>query len=257
VRAVGVHEDVIVVTSRLWQTTATALRASGEAVLIDSPYFPDELELLPTIMRQAGFELNGLLATHGDWDHLLGRLAFPELALGVGQPTGERLRAEPGAAQRALREADAENYVVRPRPLALGAWQSLPVPGYVELGDKEIELHIADGHTADGTAYFARWAGVLVVGDYLSDVEIPMISDGGGVAEYRGTLARLAPLVGAAAVVVPGHGSPHPRDTALRILDEDVDYLDALERGDERPKLPKGRDSTRQRAIHSANLNRM
>src|SRR4051794_30551191 len=226
-------------------------------MLIDSPYFPDELELLPTLLRQAEFEPNGLLCTHADWDHLLGRLAFPGLALGAGQPTAERLRAEPGAAQRELRTADQEHYVVRPAPLALGAWQSLPVPGYVELGDKEIELHIADGHTADGTAYFARWAGVLVVGDFLSDVEIPMISEGGSIADYRGTLARLASLVVAASVVVPGHGSPHPRDTALRILDEDVDYLDALERGDERPKLPKGRDTSRQRAIHAENLARV
>jgi glyoxylase-like metal-dependent hydrolase (beta-lactamase superfamily II) len=257
VRAVGVHTDVIVVTSRLWQTTATALRAGNEALLIDSPYFPDELELLPTLMRQAGFEPNGLLATHGDWDHLLGRLAFPELALGVGQPTGERLRAEPGAAQRGLRDADGQHYTVRPRPLSLGAWQSLPVPGYVGVGEHELELHIADGHTVDGTAFFARWAGVLVIGDYLSDFEIPMISDGGSVADYRATLARMAPLVEAAAVVVPGHGSPHPRDTALRILDEDVDYLDALERGDERVKLPKGRDSARQREIHRDNLGRL
>jgi glyoxylase-like metal-dependent hydrolase (beta-lactamase superfamily II) len=254
VRAVGVHSDVIVVTSRLWQTTATALRAGNETLLVDSPYFPDELELLPTLLRQAGFEPNGLLATHGDWDHLLGRLSYPQLALGVGQPTGERLRAEPGAAQRELRTADAEHYVSRAAPLALGAWQSLPVPGFVEVGDKELEMHIADGHTGDGTAFFARWAGVLVVGDYLSDVEIPMISPGGSLAEYRATLARLAPLVEAAGVVVPGHGSPHPRDTALRILDEDVEYLDALERGDTRPKLPKGRDTVRQREIHADNL---
>jgi hypothetical protein len=54
--------------------------------------------------------------------------------------------------------------------------------------------------------------------------------------------------------VVPGHGSPHDRDKALRILDEDVDYLDALERGEERPKLPPGRDTKRQRAIHAENL---
>jgi glyoxylase-like metal-dependent hydrolase (beta-lactamase superfamily II) len=254
VRAVGVHADVIVVTSRLWQTTATALRAGDESMLIDSPYFPDELELLPTLLRQAGFEPNGLLATHADWDHLLGRFAFPGLALGVGQPTGGRLRAEPGAAQRELRDADAQNYVVRPSPLALGSWQSLPVPGFVEIGDKEVEMHIADGHTGDGTAFFARWAGVLVVGDFLSDVEIPMISAGGSVGEYRATLARLAPLVEAAGVVVPGHGSPHPRDTALRILDEDVAYLDTLERGDERPPLPKGRDTSRQRQIHADNV---
>jgi glyoxylase-like metal-dependent hydrolase (beta-lactamase superfamily II) len=257
VRAVGVHPDAIVVTSRIWQTTATAIRAGNESMLIDSPYFPDELELLPTLLRQAAFEPNGLLCTHADWDHLLGRLAFPGLALGAGQPTAERLRAEPGAAQRELRTADQEHYVVRPGPLSLGAWQSLPVPGFVEIGDQEIEMHIADGHTADGTAYFARWAGVLVCGDYLSDFEIPMIAPGGSLDAYRGTLARLAPLVEEANVVVPGHGSPHPRDTALRILDEDVAYLDALGQGDPSAKLPKGRDTPRQREVHRDNLSRI
>src|SRR5918997_3973085 len=97
-RAVSVHPDAIVVTSLMWQTTATAIRAGEESMLIDSPYFPDELELLPTLQRQADFEPNGLLCTHADWDHLLGRLAFPNLALGAGQPTAERLHAEPGAA---------------------------------------------------------------------------------------------------------------------------------------------------------------
>jgi glyoxylase-like metal-dependent hydrolase (beta-lactamase superfamily II) len=257
VRAVGVHRDAIVVTSRIWQTTATAIRAGEESMLIDSPYFPDELELLPTLLRQAGFEPSGLLATHADWDHLLGRLAFPELALGIGQPTAERLRSEPGAAQRELRAADSENYVARPAPLSLGSYQSLPVPGYVGVGDQEMEMHVADGHTADGTAFFARWAGVLVCGDYLSDFEIPMISPGGSLAAYRGTLARLAPLVEAASVVVPGHGSPHPRDTALRLLDEDVSYLDALERGDDRPEFSRRRDTPRQREIHRDNLARV
>ena len=256
-RAVGVHEDAIVVTSRIWQITATAIRAGGETLLIDSPYFPDELELLPTLLRQAEFEPNGLLATHADWDHVLGRLAFPSLALGCGQPTAERLRAEPGAAQRELRAADSEHYVVRPGPLSLGAWQSLPVPGFVEIGDQELEMHIADGHTADGTAYFARWAGVLVCGDYLSDFEIPMIAPGGSLEAYKGTLARLAPLVEAASVVVPGHGSPHPRDTALRILDEDLVYLDVLEKGNPRTRLPKSRDTPRQREIHRDNLKRV
>jgi glyoxylase-like metal-dependent hydrolase (beta-lactamase superfamily II) len=253
-RAVAVHRDAIVVTSRLWQTTATAMRCGGETVLIDSPYFPDELELLPVLLDQAGFSPVGLLATHGDWDHLLGRLAFPEMALGVGQSTGERLRAEPGAAQRALRDADAEHYVTRPSPLSLGSYQVLPVPGRMSVGDAEIELHPTAGHTADGVALPV--GAVLVFGDYLSDVEIPMISPGGSVAEYRATLARLAPLVEGAESVVPGHGAPHDREQALRILDEDLEYLDALERGDEKPALPAGRDTKRQRAIHADNLAR-
>jgi glyoxylase-like metal-dependent hydrolase (beta-lactamase superfamily II) len=243
-----------VVTSRLWQTTATAIRSGGECLLVDSPYFPDELEILPVLLGQAGFEPNGLLATHADYDHLLGRLAFPGLALGVGWPTAERLRAEPGAAQRELRDADAEHYVVRPAPLSLGHYQELPVPGRIDIGEEEIELHPAEGHTRDGTAFMARFAGVLACGDYLSDVEIPLVASAGSLDAYRATLARLAPLVEAAGTVVPGHGSPHDRDTALRILDEDVAYLDALERGEERPGLPPGRDTSRQRAIHADNL---
>ena len=253
-RAIAVHPDAVVVTSRLWQTNATAIRAGGEALLIDSPYFPDELELLPAVLKQSGFEIDALLATHADYDHVLGRIAFPQLALGVGESTAERIRAEPGVAQRELRDADAENYVVRPRPLSLGSYQALPVPGYVEVGGERIELHPADGHTADGTAFFARFCGVVVCGDYLSDVEIPLIAQRGSLEAYRATLARLAPLVEAAETVVPGHGSPHDRDTALRILDEDVDYLDALEAGEERVRLPQGRDTRRQREIHADNL---
>jgi glyoxylase-like metal-dependent hydrolase (beta-lactamase superfamily II) len=256
-RAVSVHRDALVLTSRMWQTTATALRAGGgESVLIDSPYFPDELEALPGLLAGAGFEPDGLLATHGDFDHLLGRLAFPGLALGLGESTVERLHREPGAAQRELRSSDFDFYVARAAPLALGQVQALPVPGRVELGGGELELHPAEGHTSDGLAVFARSLGVLVVGDYLSDVEIPMVSEGGSLSAYRATLARLAPLVEAAAVVVPGHGSPHDRSGALRLLDEDLVYLDALERGEERPRLPEGRDTRAQRRVHAENLAR-
>ena len=254
-RAVSAHPDVLVITSRLWQTNAVAMRAGEEAMLIDSPYFPDELEALPGLLAGAGFEPDALVATHVDYDHVLGRLAFPGLALGVGEPSALRLREEPGATQRELRDQDAELYVERPVPLSLGQVQALPVPGSIELGPEELELHPADGHTRDGMAVMARWCGVLCVGDYLSPVEIPMVE--AGLAEYRATLARLAPLVEAADTIVPGHGAPQGRDAALRILDEDVDYLEALERGEEKPPLPTGRDTREQRGIHTANLGRV
>jgi glyoxylase-like metal-dependent hydrolase (beta-lactamase superfamily II) len=83
---------------------------------------------------------------------------------------------------------------------------------------------------------------------------VPWLSPGGSLDDYRATLARLAPLVEAAQTVVPGHGPVHGRDTALRLLDEDLEYLDAVARGDERPTLPKGRDTARQREIHQENL---
>jgi glyoxylase-like metal-dependent hydrolase (beta-lactamase superfamily II) len=222
-KVIAVHEDALVVTSSLWQTNAIALRAGDEAILIDSPYFPDELEMLPEMLRQSGFQPAGLIATHGDWDHLLGRLVFPDHSLGVAESTATRIRTEPGVAQKKLRDADNQYYVARPRPLSLGSYQPLPVPGKLELGGQEVELYPAEGHTDDGMILFARWCGVLVCGDYLSDVELPAWSD---KALYRKTLERVGALVAQAQIVVPGHGSPLAGETALRVLGEDIAFLD-------------------------------
>jgi glyoxylase-like metal-dependent hydrolase (beta-lactamase superfamily II) len=248
-KAVAVHEDALVVTSSLWQTNAVAVRAGDEAMLVDSPYFPDEIELLPELLRQSGFEPAALLATHADWDHLLGPLAFPGASLGVAESTALRLRAEPGIAQRDLRAADDEHYVHRDRPLSLGTYHPLPVPGKLELGSEELELHPGEGHTEDGMIVFARWCGTLICGDYLSDVEIPTIANR---KLYAATLQRLRPLVEAAEVVVPGHGGPQTSEEALRILEQDLAYIEGLESG--RTSLPAGRDSPAQRRMHEKNL---
>jgi glyoxylase-like metal-dependent hydrolase (beta-lactamase superfamily II) len=252
-RVVAVHEDVLVATSRIYQTTCTILRGGDEAFVVDSPVLPDELDVLPAVLDQAGFAAAGLLATHGDWDHLLGRLAFPDAALGVAETTAARLTGEPGAAARELRRFDAEHYVRRERPLALGQLQALPVPGHLEVGDRELELHPADGHTADGMAVWAPWAGVLACGDFLSPVEIPMLSEGGSREAYLATLARLEPLVERARVVVPGHGEPLDATRALAILREDRAYLEGLPGA----ALPLARRDEMQRRIHDANVARL
>jgi glyoxylase-like metal-dependent hydrolase (beta-lactamase superfamily II) len=258
VRALAVHPDVIVLVSRVWQTTCTAVRAGAEGFVIDSPVDPEELDALPGLLEQSRFPVSGLLATHGDWDHLLGRLAFPAATLGCGESTGARLAAEPGDAQRALRSFDEEQYLERPAPLGLGGLQTLPVPGRLSLGDEaEIELHPADGHTGDGTAYWMGWTGVLVCGDYLSPVEIPEISDGGSLEAYVATLARLRPVVELADTVVPGHGSPLDRERALAVLEEDVAYLSELERAGAEASLPPGRRTGAQQRRHAANARRI
>ena len=162
-RVTALHSDVIVFISDVWQTTCTAVRAGEEGFVIDSPVYPEELGALPGVLEQAGFPASGLLATHGDWDHLLGRLAFPAAALGVAETTAARLRAQPGAAARELRDFDERHYLARPAPLALGSLEALPVPGYCGLGETELELHPAEGHTVDGMAIWIPWAKIPVI----------------------------------------------------------------------------------------------
>jgi len=254
VRALAVNRDVVVLVSAVWQTTATAVRSGSEGFLIDSPVLPDEVEALPAVLEQAGFPLTGLLCTHGDWDHLLARGGFPQASVGVGAATFERLKSDEELALSELREFDEAWHIEGRVALDLSNLQSLPVPGVLSLGDTdELDMHGAPGHTSDGTAFWMPWLGVLVCGDYLSPIEIPMISPGGSAFDYLETLKRLEPIVAAAGTVVPGHGHPREREDTQRGLAEDLAYIESLLTAGDAP-LPAGRDTDAQRRTHIANL---
>ncbi len=281
-QALALHPDVLVVTSALLQVNCVIVRGdsgeesavggedpaqgaalgsgleqAAETFVIDSPVLPDELDALPAIVEQSHFPApNGLLITHGDWDHLLGPLAFSDIALGCAESTAERLAAEPGAAQRELRAFDEDLMIRRARPLALGSIQALPVPGRCDIGGRELELHAAGGHSADGMAIWITWAHVLVAGDYLSAIEIPTLAEGKTIDAYLATLERLRAYVEQAEWVVPGHGPVLDRQTALGTLEEDIVYLRALVRDGAKAELPDARGGRAQRELHARNIAR-
>jgi glyoxylase-like metal-dependent hydrolase (beta-lactamase superfamily II) len=241
-----------VTTSRMLQTNVTVIAHGGDSLVVDAPYFPDELRAL----RDSVHGPVRLLATHSHYDHLLARLAFPGASLLVGMPTAEALARDPERPSADLAADDARHYVARDEPLRFGAMQGVQVPGEVEIGGEWADLIPAEGHTEDGCALWAPWAGLLCVGDYLSDVEIPLLSAAGSLDGYVATLERLRPHVRDAATVVPGHGSPCDGFRALRRLDQDLRYLESIPAGDPNSRLPTGRESARQREIHKANLKR-
>jgi len=283
VRAVALHADVLLVSSAVLHANCVVVRgtvaaaeetkraaeplhivehdpraspdADGETFVIDSPVLPDELDALPALLEQTRFPAPcGLLATHGDWDHLLGRLAFPSVALGCAETTAERLRSAPGEAQRELRAFDEGLLIDRKRPLGLGSIQALPVPGHCSVGDRELELHPAAGHTSDGMAVWIGWAGVLVAGDYLSAAELPSLGVGADLDSYLRTLERLRGLVERSEHIVPGHGPVLDRAGALGALEQDTAYLLELRERGSAAELPDSRRGPVQRTLHAENV---
>ncbi len=266
-RAIALHEDVLVATSAVLHLNCAIVRGKvgsgdepgeeplGETFVVDSPVLPEELEALPALVAQARFPTPaGLVVTHGDWDHLLGGLAFPGLAVGCAQSTAERLAASPGEAQRELRAFDEDLLIERDHPLRLGSLQTLPVPGRCSVGERELELHPASGHTGEGMAVLVPWAGVLLAGDFLSVVELPALERTATLEGYLATLEDLRGLVDRVEHVVPGHGPVLDSRRALSILEEDRSYLLALrERGAGAP-LPAGRQGAAQRRLHQRNV---
>jgi glyoxylase-like metal-dependent hydrolase (beta-lactamase superfamily II) len=98
------------------------------------------------------------------------------------------------------------------------------------------------------------WIRMLVCGDYLYPVDIPMISEGGAAERYMATLERLKLLVEQAETIIPGHGRPLTRESATRLLEEDQTYLSSLQADGAAAPLPAGRRSAAQEKIHRQNV---
>jgi glyoxylase-like metal-dependent hydrolase (beta-lactamase superfamily II) len=222
----------LLLTSALWQVNAILLPLGEETVLVDSVVLPDELDALVPLAPSA------LVATHAHFDHLLATSVFPELPLRVGASTLPLLGEEP---VRELAASDAELYIERPRGLSFARAELLD--------DDRLEVVAADGHAADGIALFDPASGLLLAGDHLIEVEIPLVSEAGSPEAYLATLDRLAPLVERAELVVPGHGPPLSRERARELLDLDRRYVSDLAAGPLR-----GADDHRQHRLHADNV---
>ena len=95
------------------------------------------------------------------------------------------------------------------------------------VGPFTVETIALAGHTPDGVGFRVRSLGVLAVGDHLSTIEFPFVSD---TAAYRATLAGLIELLrhDPPTQVVSGHGPPVGAAEALELAVADLAYLRAL-----------------------------
>ena len=214
------------------------MRVGATTVLVDSPMYPDELAALP--------RPDVLVTTHSNFDHVLGQAAFGDLDLHAGPSTLAQLSADPAAALAGLRESDEELYVER--AILPDLTRLAPLP------DGLFETAEAGGHAPDGTALFAEEHALLLPGDYLCAVEIPLVSQAGSPEAYLATLERLGPLGRRAQRIVPGHGPELDRARALELLDLDRRYLEALVDDPRTAEPTRGPHSHRQRRIHEDNV---
>jgi glyoxylase-like metal-dependent hydrolase (beta-lactamase superfamily II) len=208
----------------LWQTNAVLARSGSETLLCDPCFTPGEIERLVAHARQAAGPIQ-LLLTHGDFDHVCGIAYVPEAVVVAGVATADRITS--GTAAEELAAAGAEWGVDWKTELRV---DRIVEPGRFECGAFDIEAIGATGHTADGLAYVLVDQGVLLPGDYLSDMTYPFI--GGGLQATIATVRRLLDALEGhdVRVVVPGHGSVLTPSEAAAVGEADLVYLEALDR---------------------------
>lgn len=222
-----VCQDVWVATSRNYQTASTVIAKAGRALLVDPAWDADELEALAASVSALGLKVACGFHTHAHYDHLLWHPTLgadvPRWASTITCELASLERGELLAHLSAeLREAVGDLFAdVRP---VTGS--TLPMP----FGDggphEEIAVIQHDGHAEGHAALWLPERGLLVAGDMLSDVELPLAFNAGGLEAYLEALERLGHYVELADYLITGHGTP--TDKPRQRLDADLRVLNAL-----------------------------
>ena len=164
---------------------------------------------------------------HPHWDHLLWHERFgdvPRYATAAGVEVAEETREQQqeGAAEEGGPDIPLELIaLVTPLPADGG-----PLPG-------ELIEHRA--HSPGHAAILLEDRGVLLAGDMLSDVLIPLFDprQDDQLGAYESALDQLEAVIGKVDVMVPGHGSVARGPEISARLEADRAYVRALRDGEE------------------------
>src|ERR1700759_5405677 len=241
-----VADGVWVRQSEWVSSNAIVVRAEGGLILVDPGIGGSDLHQLADDVDRLGIPVVAGFSTHPHWDHLLWHPRFgdvPRYATSAGaQAASEaRERAQAMAADSASGIPLDLVALVTPLPADGG-----PVPG-------EIIEH--EAHAIGHAAVLLADRGVLLAGDMLSDVLIPMLDARrpGQVDAYAAALNRLGEAARHVEVLVPGHGAVAQGPEGAARFAADRAYIDALRRGTESADARLGPDSD-WLPIHQSNL---
>lgn len=227
-------------------TNTTVVRGEDGLVLVDPGIDGSELDQLADDLDRLGDPVVAGFSTHPHWDHLLWHSRFGDVPRHA-TAAGARLAEETLEQQR---EGAAESASGIPLEL-IGLVTALPADGGPVPG--EIIEHRA--HAMGHAAVLLADRGVLLAGDMLSDVLLPILDSrqDDQVSAFEMALDLLGEAVKHADVVIPGHGAVGEGPEVAARLTADRAYIDALRRGEEPDDARMDEDDWLS-GIHESNL---
>ena len=229
---VQVSDHCWVSTSGFCQSNTVVIGGAGGVLLVDPGVMGSELAALADDLDAAGLVPVAGFSTHPHWDHLL-------WAAGLGSPPR-------WATSRAVAHARANHDDARAKADRqttgndlglLGVLTPLPSGSTTVPWDGPVVQVVEhDGHAPGHAGLYVVADDLLVAGDMLSDVEVPLLDLKSGAADplddYRRGLSALESACGPGSrVLVPGHGSVATGPGVRARFVADRGYLDALAQG--------------------------
>jgi glyoxylase-like metal-dependent hydrolase (beta-lactamase superfamily II) len=226
-----VAEGALVHESEFCQSNAVVVQGGAGVLLIDPGVHEGEMACLVSDLSDLGHTVVAGFSTHPHWDHLLWHAG-----LGAA-PRYSTARCAVSARERLSGGIDARRFGI-PEDVSLdllGDIRGLPAESTrISWDGPGIRILEHQAHAPGHAALLIEERGVLVAGDMLSDVLIPMLDLNGTadpIEDYLTALRLLEGVAGDVDVVVPGHGSVGGADELHARIDQDRTYVQALRDG--------------------------
>jgi glyoxylase-like metal-dependent hydrolase (beta-lactamase superfamily II) len=240
-----VADGVLVHQSEFCQSNAVVVQGRAGVLLIDPGVLGDEMDCLADDLGELGQPVVAGFSTHPHWDHLLwhARLGAPPRYGTARCAAAVRAQlSDPGAKARIAAALIPPDITERVPLDLLGLISALPAEtAQVPWDGPEVRIIEHQAHAPGHAALLIGERGVLVAGDMLSDLLMPMLNVNGAadpVGDYLAGLRVLEGAAGDAGVLVPGHGSVGGAGQVRARIDQDRAYVHAV-RDAEAPADPR------------------
>jgi len=233
-----ITEGVLVHQSKLLENNAVVVQGRAGVLLIDPGLTGDEMACLAKDLRESGRPVVAGFATHPDWDHVLWHADLgdvPRYGTARCAASMRDLLSNPDWKARVTEGLPPE--IAEEVPLDLfGRITGLPTGApQVPWDGPEVRIIEHPAHAPGHAALFIEEHGVLVAGDMLSDVLIPMLDDVNStddpIEDYLIGLRLLEDIADDIDAFIPGHGSVGDPEQLRARIRQDRAYVQALRDG--------------------------
>jgi glyoxylase-like metal-dependent hydrolase (beta-lactamase superfamily II) len=232
-----VAEGVLTHESAFCQSNAVVVQGRSGVLLVDAGVQDDEMACIANDLSDAGWTVVAGFSTHPHWDHLLWHAdlgAAPRYGTARCAAVVRERLSDTGAKARVrtLIPPDIAEHV----PLDLLAHiTALPAETTrIPWDGPQVRIIEHRAHAPGHAALLIEEHGVLIAGDMLSDVLIPMLDLNGTadpIEDYLAALRLLESVADDVDVVVPGHGSVGGADQVRERIEQDRASVLALGEG--------------------------
>ncbi len=234
-----VADGVLIHQSEFLLSNAVVVQGQAGVLLIDPGLRDHELACLSNDLATSGQTVVAGFSTHPDWDHMLWHVelgAAPRYGTARCAAAVRQELSDPGA-KAAITDHLLETEIAGQVSLdQYGLITALP-PGTTRIPWDGPQVRIIEhqAHAPGHTALHIEERRVLVAGDMLSDVLIPMLDLDAAdpIEDYFAALRLLDGVAGDVDVLVPGHGSIAGGDQVRERIEADRAYVVALREGSE------------------------